>query len=402
MAAVTRYESSVIPADFMTNPTPAVRESVAPRQFHSTVPVVAVFIVSRLLLVGVGASTLVWNGGHFDSFGELVSLLARYDAYWYLGIVEHGYSAIESPDQLGASNFAFFPVFPLAVVATKAVLGISGAAAGVLVANLAFLAALFLVFRYAMCLGLSPATATLAIVLLAAAPQSFVFSAVYSESLFVLLLAAAMLALRQKWSWTSGVAAALLSAVRPNGFMFLFFAITHLFCSDRWYDALAGWRRPERFIPIVMAPLGLFAFWWFSYLSTGDAFASMTTNREGWYKTLDWPWSNIILALTHPEHHSRYFMAASLVFFGFSLLLLKYRCVEEFCFCLASFLLFWSSATIGISLVRFSITLWPIYIGLARALETRPGMAAGVTGGFASWNAYLMTQWALGAGNIAL
>jgi hypothetical protein len=387
----------------MSDPTSnAVDTNIASRRLYFTVRIVAVFLLSRLLLVGVGAATLLWNGGHFGSVDDLVSLFVRFDAHWYLDIVDHGYSAAESPTQLGATDYAFFPLFPLVVTTVKAVLELSGAAAGVLISNLAFLAALFAVFRYALCLGLSARAAMLTIVLLAVAPQSFVFSAVYSESLFMLLLAAAMLALRAKRWWLSGTAAALLSAVRPNGFTFLVPAIAHLFRGDHWGGVLTVWRRPERYIPLVMAPLGLFAFWWFSYLATGDAFATMTTNREGWYKTIDWPWTNMMLALIHPGYNSRYFMVSSLVFFGLSLLLLKFRYFEEFLFCLANFVLFWSSAAVAISLVRFSITLWPIYLGMARALETRPAIAATVTAGFAGWNAYLMAQWAMEAGNIAL
>jgi hypothetical protein len=381
----------------MTDPAPTGGDKTRLRDWESVAAILAIFAVSRAALVIIGAATLIQRGDPFNSMRDLVTLFNRWDSGWYVELAQTGYSMVEPVPQPGSTNFAFFPVLPLLMAAIRSATGLSAASAGVLVANLAFLAVLFLVHRYALELGLSRRAALLSVVLLAVAPQSVVFSAVYSESLFMLFLAGAMLAMRTERFWTAGVSAALLSATRANGVLFVVFGLALRICHDGLRDALRFWHRPERYMPLVLAPAGLFAFLWYSFYATGDAFAFATTNRVGWHRSIDWPWFNLEMHGLYGGWLGRYWVAASLLFFGLSLLLLRYRFFPEFVFCFASFILFWSGATIPLALLRFAIVLFPIYIGMARALEGRPRLAALTVLLFAVWNGFLMTQWALNA-----
>jgi hypothetical protein len=58
----------------------------------------------------------------------------------------------------------------------------------------------------------------------------------------------------------------------------------------------------------------MFAFLWFSYMTTGDAFAPMTSQYEGWGRTLDWPWFNLYVHLARGGPLGRYWIGASLLF----------------------------------------------------------------------------------------
>lgn len=359
--------------------------------------VTALFLGSRALLVAAGAATVMLHGGHLNSVQDWLALLDRWDTAWYRSIAEGGYSLHEAPDQPGATNYNFFPVFPVLVVAVKAVTGLTTLPAGILVANLAFLAALFVVRQYAASIGLSEKASILAVALLAAAPQNIVFSAVYPKSLFVLLLAGAMLAEREQHFWLSGLSAAALSAVRANGIFFVIFAAAHLLRRDGLRGAFMFTTRPERYLPLVLAPAGLLAFLWFSFLTTGDAFAWPNSQREGWYRTIDWPWFTLGMVLTYGDALARYWVVSSLALFAASLLLLKYRYDEEFWFCLACFVAFWAGAAVANSLLRYVIVLFPIYIGMARALEHRPRTTVLVILVFAAWNIFLVERWIMRA-----
>jgi hypothetical protein len=146
-------------------------------------------------------------------------------------------------------------------------------------------------------------------------------------------------------------------------------------------------------LTLVLAPLGLIAYWWFCYLTTGDAFAQKTAVTHGWYWAVDWPWQNLLRHL-QGSSTDRFWALGSLLYFAASLLLLRYRMFEEFAYCLASFLLVWSNVQPA-SLVRYVIVLFPIFVVLARASAGRPLLLATIAGGFAAINGLLTVAFVL-------
>jgi Mannosyltransferase (PIG-V) len=356
--------------------------------------IVAIFLLSRAALVAIGLATKLWHGQRLQFPGDLVDLFVRWDAGWYLAIAEHGYSTEDHPMQPGANAFAFSPVYPWLVRGVARVTELPSTLAALIVSNCAFLAALFVIFAYGRKIGLSDRAAVFAVALLAVTPGSIVFSAPYTESVFLLVLAGAMLLTLNGRFWAAGLAAALLSAVRPNGFLFAAFPAARL-VRQNFHTPSALLARPEALLPIAFAPAGLFAFYWFAYFTTGDPLTPLTTQSEGWGRALDWPWFNAYILLARGGMLGRYWMGSSLLFFAASLLLVKFRYYDEFWFCFCSFVFFWSAATVPNSLLRFVTILFPIYLGLARFLDGRPVEAASTLAALAAWNAALMVAWTL-------
>jgi Mannosyltransferase (PIG-V) len=356
--------------------------------------IVAIFLVSRAALVAVGVATKLWYGERLRYPADLPGLFVRWDADWYLAIAEHGYSGADSAAQPGANGFAFSPVYPLLIRGVASVTALSTTWAALIVSNAAFLAALFVVFAYGRRIGLSHRAAIYALALLAVMPGSFVYSAPYTESVFLLLLASAMLLTLAGRFWAAALAAAVLSAVRPNGVLFAAFPAARLVRLGRRAPS-AILARPEALLPIAFAPAGLLAFYWFAYMTTGDPWTPLTTQFEGWGRALDWPWLNAYVLLARGGTIGRYCMGSSVLFFLASFLLVKYRYYDEFWFCFCSFIFFWSAATIPDSLLRFVTMLFPVYLGLARFLDGRPIAAAVTLAALAAWNATLMVAWTL-------
>jgi len=360
----------------------------------SAVGVVVVVLLSRVALI------LLAYLAHDSFIGPLpltldniAGLFARWDSGWYDSIVMDGYSARQSPEQPGATNLAFYPVYPLLVRMVAALTGLSSTAAAFLTSNALFCGALLLLRLYALKIGASPRAAMLAVLFTAFVPQSFVFSAFYTESAYLFTTLLAMLMLREQRYVASGLVAGVLSAVRSNGVLFIFFALAHLIKRDGLLDTLRFWHKPERFIPIVLAPAGLFAYWWFCYWLTGDAFAQSSTITAGWGWRADWPWNNLRMFLFQPSNlHELFWITSSIFAFLLSFLLLKYKYYEEFIFCLACFTLYWTGS-IPNSLLRYSIVLFPIYIALARYLEQKAYLGALTLGLFATVNGFLLTAW---------
>lgn len=363
-----------------------------PRRWTVALSIAALFLLSRGFLVLVG-----FMGRHTigdDSPETLSALLCRWDCHWYLQLIDPGYSTASAPDQFGATSYAFFPVFPL-LARAFGVFGLAPLHAALLVANLSFVAALFYVQRYARLVGLSQQASLVAVALLCFVPQSFVFSAAYTESLFLLLLAAAMYHLRCGHYLVAGLAAAALSAVRANGVFFIVFALVWLCREFGLQLLLKPWQRPEAFVPIVLAPLGLFLFWGWCYYSTGDAFAQMSSLAEGWFWRSDLPWNNLSRHFSG-NASAVFWVSCSLVAAALSLLLLRMRLYAEFALCAAILCLLWSGQ-IANSLLRYCIVLFPLWLALARELETRPLALAATFGIFGLLNGWLMLAWTLGA-----
>jgi hypothetical protein len=142
-----------------------------------------------------------YTGGEERS--NVFGLLHAWDGRWYKTVAENGY-LLEPGRQ---SDPAFFPLFPLLMRAGH-VLGLSYATTGVLMANIAFVVALFLFEALTRDL-FEPETARRAVALLAVWPLGFVFSMAYPESLVLALVVGAVLAARRD-RWT--LAAVLLAA----------------------------------------------------------------------------------------------------------------------------------------------------------------------------------------------
>ena len=190
---------------------------------------------------------------------------ARWDAGWYYGIASGGYKYVEG----GRSNLAFFPVYPQLMGALGRAMG--GAQqdfyfAGILISWLAFSAALPLLYRLAL-FDVSHEQATRATVYAAVFPSAYFFGVVYSESLFLLLLVSAALALRSKrWIWAAA-AAAVMTATRVNGVMFL-----PALALIGWDAASSPRERRWALAASTFGVAGIAAYSLFVYSASGDPF----------------------------------------------------------------------------------------------------------------------------------
>ena len=184
---------------------------------------VAAFLVSRCLVAAAGAAGVLALTKHaapstvaaMRALGPVGYLLSgsvdRFDSGYYLGIAAHGYGPLKS------GRIAFLPVYP-ALIRLVSFVCVEPLLAGVLISAGAFLVALQLLHRLTeLELGGSAADAT--VLLLAFAPLSFFFTAVYTESLFLALSVGAFYAGRRGHWRLACALAAVATLTRPTGVM---------------------------------------------------------------------------------------------------------------------------------------------------------------------------------------
>jgi len=112
-----------------------------------------------------------------------------WDGPWYLSIVKNGYHAYALDS--GHPDFAFFPLWPVAIIAGSLFGLLDPGFVAPLLSTALFLLAIIVVFRL-LERRFGPSTAQRATILLALAPGATAFTLAYSESLYVLLAAAAL------------------------------------------------------------------------------------------------------------------------------------------------------------------------------------------------------------------
>jgi Gpi18-like mannosyltransferase len=210
----------------------------------------------------------------------LVGSWVHWDSTHYLAIASTGYEfqGKEWP------NIAFFPLYPLLIRAAAPFVGGDVALAGVLVAQLAFFAALLLLYDL-LAHDFGAAVAYRSLVLLLVVPTSFFFVAAYSESLALLLLVAAVWALRRKRWWLAGAAGLLLALTRLPGVLIAPILVV-AYLHDR------GWNWRAIRAPIAAAllpPLGLALFMLFQWWRFDTPFAFLIAQQK-WKNHLSLPW----------------------------------------------------------------------------------------------------------------
>jgi hypothetical protein len=167
----------------------------------------AVVLAVALVVDAVGPRGYVGHDERTHAFGLLVS----WDGHWYKRIAEGGYLLLPGRQ----SDPAFFPLFAVFLRAGHAV-GLSYEAAGLLVANVTLLVALYAFHALAREL-LGESLARRATVYVALFPAGYVFSMIYPQSFVLAAICFAGLAgLRGRWGWAA-VWAAAGALARPEG-----------------------------------------------------------------------------------------------------------------------------------------------------------------------------------------
>ncbi len=308
----------------------------------------------------------------FDVFGS------RWDTGFYLSIAEEGYQFENVP----LPSVAFFPLYPMLIRAAS-VLTRDPLKAGILIANLALLAGAILLYRLA-AEDWDQGTAERTIWYLLIFPVSFFGSAIYTESLFLLLgIAALYLARKDRW-WAAGLVSVLASLTRFVGVILAPVLVIEWLqqrkdAAKRVYDENGSMRIPgwSDLIAALLAPLGTLFYMLYSQLTFGDALIFVRAS-QAWARQPESPLSTVSEILTRPAQGWIDALAAGalpldnwvdlifvLFFVGIGIVLLVQRRWSEGAYVLLGALIPLSSGLL-MSQRRYMWVLFPAFILLGR------------------------------------
>lgn len=194
---------------------------------------------------------------------QFIYSFASFDGVHYLSIAQNGYAQFQQ---------AFFPLYPLVIKIFSYLFGNNYLVAGLVISNVSFLAALFVLKKYLD--GLKPRlNSTSALLFLLIFPTSFYFGAVYSEGLFLLLLSLSLYLTQKKNYFWASITGFLAATTRLMGVLiFIPFLLTALKNREKdFYGNL-------KYIGLVLSPiLGLSAYCLYLWQTVGDPFFFLTS-----------------------------------------------------------------------------------------------------------------------------
>lgn len=294
---------------------------------------------------------------------------ANFDGVHYLRIVGEGYTN---------DNLGFFPLFPMAIKILSIIFGIEqtfGAGqffSGLLIANIAILAALFMLYKLIE-LDHPIKTARLAILFLLVFPTSFYFGSVYSEGLFLLLVLLTLYFARKKRLLAGSFFGLLTSLTRPVGIALLPALISELFRKEK-----TAKKRLIGALSFLLIPLGYIGYSFFNWSISGNAFSFIQVHGNiGTSRSVEtiilipqtlFRYAKMLLNLPYSQFEwwiallelATFIFAAFLLFYAWK----KRVRFSYILFALVAFLIPVSSGTFT-GLPRYVLVLFPIFIALA-------------------------------------
>ena len=363
----------------------------------------SLFLVTRLALIAVGlAAYRIFPEGDYSKFGK-PTILSSYpwldmwgvwDSFWYLDIIQNGYStASRIPELPGQTNFAFFPLYPLLVKGLGSLMGDRYFIAGLLISNICLLLSAYVLYRL-VALERSPRFARRTVKYLFLFPVSFILSGLFTESLYLLLsLLCFYLARQQRW-WLAGLCGGALSATRTLGVLIALPLSFDYLRSRRFNFKAIRWN----VLFLALVPLGLIAFSIYSYRETGDFFF-FKTNQADWGREVVNPvlsfWRAIVKTISEGSAKT----LVEIVFCTAALgVLIRFYRALDFSYWLFGMYSILIPLSAGIaSMPRFTIPIFPLYIGLAILGQNKLWNRAIVTT-FIFLQAALMAFWCTGHG----
>ena len=285
-------------------------DAVAPAPWWSRwwIRVLAIFFASRvvttaiLLIFAANQGKNPWTGPKPDYF----SYATIWDGLWYNIVAVYGYPAsLPSTDGLHVTEnaWAFLPGYPWLVDVVMFVTRLPWAQAAVVVSAACAAGAALVFYRLMLRVGLSASTSLFAVVLFCVAPVSPLFQLAYAESLYLLLLATALLLLVERRYGLLFPVVLVMAFTRPSGLAFALAVGLHVVY--RWVKRGEDpFPLPER---ILSVSLGVF-----SALAglAWPAIAAVATGSWTAYTDTELAWRAPYIGYTHLIPFSPWFQGA--------------------------------------------------------------------------------------------
>lgn len=236
--------------------------------------------ITAFIAIRAGFLLTLYLVAHYREV-NFFTIFKRWDAQWYRGIAENGYGAIVvAPDGRQLSDYAFFPLYPLAERWVHKLTSMTVLHSGLLISAVASIAAALGIYTLVEHLK-SPRIALYVTIGWAVLPIAGVQWLAYSESLFTALAIWALYcALKRNW-YAAAFLSILAGLTRPIGI-----AVALAVMSAAWIHIHRHRSDRSAWAALLISPLG-----WLGYLAwvgkqVGEWNGYLTVT-DGWKNSID-------------------------------------------------------------------------------------------------------------------
>jgi len=302
-----------------------------------------------------------------------VTLLGNFDGFHYMSIAQNGYSDYEQ---------AFFPLYPLLIKYLAIITFNNYVWAAMIITYTALCVWLFILYTLVR-LDFSPKVSKWTLVFILFSPVGFFFGAVYTESLFLMLVLASFLFARKKMWLAAGLFVGLASATKFVGIFVLPALIVE------WYMVYRGKNLHThiyRFVGmVILGCTGLISYCFYLWKVYGDAILfvhaqpAFGANRTGgeliFLPQVIYRYIKIFLTVSF-SHYDTWIALLEFSLLGISLFLLFYGYFKQKM--RASYILFSLLTILGPTLTgtlssvpRYILVAFPVFIALGLIKNTK-------------------------------
>lgn len=331
-----------------------------PRQSTPWLTICLVYLVHQFIVFSsgyFGQSLLAGRKAHLEPVVTILKGLTRWDGGWYLRIATEGYTF---------KSAAFFPLYPL-LIRTLQGMGIAPETGALLIPNLSFFLILVVFYRL-VSLDYDDSVTVRSLWYLALFPTAFYFSAMYTESLYLLLVLLTLYLGRTR-QWFLASLCGMLAGMSRNLGIFLLIPLLY----EYWSQENQAFKSPSlkakvKLLWLALMPAGLGIYMLYLRQVLGNPLAFMAAQKY-WKRSFDFPWNSIYEAIVNISVGNNLwnliFTLYALAFLALAVKLLRPAYTMYMFFGLVVPLTSPAVHSPLLSLPRFVLVLFPIYIVLA-------------------------------------
>ena len=269
------------------------------------------------------------------------------------------------------------------------------------ISNITFFSALILVHRLARA-EFDKRTADISVVLLCVAPGSYIFSAAYTESLFLFCLTGAFLLIQSRKWVPAGILTAAAVLTRNLGVGLL---LPYVWVAARpllvridsvQNPPLGKWELVRIGLGGLAPVVGLVCFMLYLQSITGDALAFVHV-QKAWGRSVGNPFSPMLAGLIYPSKLPASDWVSFVEAWVAMVLIVKLTLMRRpLLLVLALFLTLVPLAAGLASFTRYALVIFPLWLVLANSLAKRPQITIPFVAMLATLNGFMMVAWSLG------
>ena len=325
------------------------------------------FLLTRIILTAIGtlARTYIKSPHNFVYSKYIwLAIWGVWDSGWYLPLAKYGYSAVisNSAATFGQANYAFFPLYPLLINLFEKIVG-NYFIAGLLIANISLIVACVYLYKLAR-LDFDQTASLRTIQYCLLWPVAFIFSGIFTESLYLALAIAAFYYARKNNWLLACILGFFLALTRSIGVLIVIPLLYEYLRLINFNFKDIG----RQIFYFLLIPFGLSLFSYYNYILTKNPFAFLEI-QSSWGRQLVNPVRLIWGGLFHGDITSIF--NSVFVLLVVVLVIIFYKKIR------GSYLIFIAYSIIvplltGLeSMPRYMLVIFPLFILLAQVSKNR-------------------------------